>query len=210
MQTRTSTTSPRYANAYLFFRNAVLSWGLAVLLLMGNVPTAQAQSADLLAQGLAEEIANTEIASTSSDELARIPLKVASATWLKNFGAQCAEQLASDNDHIRSSTLQNVVYFATNNSDVIDFSKTQPELFTVYAHDPVEAHRIMAATALHAIALSQPAPGNDYIMENLNTLMYEERSKRVRRHTLNVLADYYKRQGKKLYVDSWLYITTMR
>lgn len=211
MQTQSSAISTRWAKARQFFWTAALSCGLMALLLMGGVHATQAQDTDLLAQRASEvEGASSEAVSEGPVEPARIPLKVTSPIWIENFGVQCANLLESGSKQVRSATLQNIVFFATHNSNVIDFSKTWPKLFEVYERDPVEEHRIMAATALHAMALSRPAPGNDLMMERLYKLVHEERSKRVRRHTLHVLADYHRRQGRKLYIDSWLYRTTVR
>lgn len=123
--------------------------------------------------------------------------------WRTNFGEQATDLLRSRVEATRSMMLQNLVHFAASETHDLDLSGAAPALLDIYAQSPSEAHRIMAATALAGIARHDDTVAP--MMKTLSELLEDERSPRVREHTLNVLLDYASHRGERLVLSHELY-----
>jgi hypothetical protein len=181
-----SSSFNRIAGVSLFAMLAVLMLGLV------GGPTVRAQQSPTPAQETEQQMVKTSMPDA----------------WRTNFGEQAAHLLRSGSEATRSMMLQNVVHLAASDPSEIDLSAAAPALLDIYARSPNEGHRFMAATALHGIAKQ-----NNMVvpmMETLGELLTDERSPRVREHTLNVLVDYASHLGEPLPVSHEVYLELKR
>ena len=105
------------------------------------------------------------------------------AQW-KTFAALHTALLENDDARTRIDAMRNVIHFAKQYGEQVDFRGAVDELYGIYRFSRNETERIYAVTALHAI-------GQDDAMRQLVRDVQFEGSKRVRRTTIAAINDYF-------------------
>ena len=120
------------------------------------------------------------------EDLPSTDLSGMSSKWWKTLRKEHTRLLDSPDAKLKERALQNIIFFANTYPDHVDFRRAVSKLYKIYQRDDNEAYRILALAALGAI-------GDRNVMELLREDVSVEQSERVRKHTLYVLADYYKK-----------------
>lgn len=107
-----------------------------------------------------------------------------SPEWWNNLEAQLIASLDSDDPHIQSGTMQNIIYFQNQYARKVSFARAAPALLSIFENSTEEAYRVMALVTLHAI-------GEKRSMNRLFELMKTEASPYVRSLMYAAVADHY-------------------
>lgn len=108
--------------------------------------------------------------------------------WWKAFNMQMLEAFNKPYDQIDEKALQNAIYFATHYREKIDLTLASHKLLQVYRkHDDV-AYRILALSAIHAIADAET-------MEELPRFAWRQQPV-VKRLMRAAVADYQRTHGR--------------
>ncbi|HMB92354.1 MAG TPA: hypothetical protein VKP65_15990 [Rhodothermales bacterium] len=127
------------------------------------------------------EVTTVRLSALTSMDLSKMP-----PSWWKKQRKEHTRLLKSSNEAYKGRALQNIVFFALYYPEQVDFTRAIPRLLEIYRSDENEGYRIIALVAVHAI-------GNRKAMDQIRRHVSQERSERVRRHTLLALADFYKK-----------------
>ena len=109
---------------------------------------------------------------------------LAPSQW-KTFAALHVALLEDDDARARINAMRNVIHFAKQYGDQVDFRGAVEELYAIYRFSRDETERIYAVTALHAI-------GQEDAMRQLARDVQFEGSKRVRRTVVAAVNDYFR------------------
>lgn len=104
------------------------------------------------------------------------------AWWWRALGQQLVLGVERPVEQVPGAALQNIIFFATNHRDKIDFRGVVQPLIRIYESDAPASYRIMAVAALHAI-------GDRQVIRLLAKRARKETSARVRKITLAAAVD---------------------
>lgn len=104
--------------------------------------------------------------------------------WWGRLEMQLADALESPISQVKVQTMRHIIFFAANYPDKVDMGLSVPKLLDIYDYGEKEELRVLALAAIDAV-------GEEYAMQHLVAKVEREKSKRVHRLTMAVLADYY-------------------
>lgn len=189
------TSQVRFPSFAVLRGSLVLS--LALLLLGGSVPTAEAQ---LASRADAAPASRADAAPTFYPGETMYPTW--NPIWKANFAGQLASLLESPNASMREDGLQHIVFFSAVYGKDIDMKGTVPGLKRIYESDANELHRILALTALLAIddvGARKYLSKSGTIAEDL--LHVNENSPRVREMVTTDHSEHLKKFNKTVQAD---------
>ena len=108
-----------------------------------------------------------------------------SVAFKENLDKQLATSLTSPMEGVREAAIKNIITLATLHREAITLKRVVPELLIISRFDEDENFRLMAVSALHALA-------DPYGMRRLREEASEETSPKVYRFKMAVLGAYYR------------------
>jgi len=109
-----------------------------------------------------------------------------SKAWWNALGRQLTLLIDVPYEQVNEPALQNIIFFAANHSEKVRLNDAVPKLTEIYLHHENVSYRMMALAALHAI-------GDEKTIHQLERTVRKEPSERIRKMTLAVLKDYYRK-----------------
>lgn len=107
-----------------------------------------------------------------------------SPAWWHALEQQLTASVEAPVEQVWPTTLQNVIYFATQHPERVDLRRAALRLVTVYRQHPDPAVRVLALSALHAV-------GDADALSRLRRAAVAETNPRVRKVTRAVLAAHF-------------------
>ena len=124
------------------------------------------------------------LVNTPLEDYASIDLNGLDPAQWTTFAALHVALLDDEDERTRIDAMRNIIHFAKNYGDQVDFHSGVDELYGIYRFSRNETERIYALTALHAI-------GQDDTMRQLARDVKYEGSERIRRMLVAVVNDYF-------------------
>ncbi len=110
-----------------------------------------------------------------------------SKAWWNTLEHQLTLSLDVPYEQVEETALQNIIFFATHHGEKVKLNDAAARLLGIYRNHDQVTYRIMALAALHAI-------GDESAMQQLNQIVEDEASNRVRHVAIAALHDHYYRK----------------